>query len=127
MTHASDRLAGYKLIEQGTLVHFDIADTQTGASADGDEMLARIDMHLGEEEEDDFRTEDCLTSTTFSHRRQLRFTILLRSVAELPGDPCLPAWALPQRSGAQRRAAERREGLSVVKSVWLWAGGLQVV
>ena len=57
-TDNDDRIAGYKLIESGTLVNFDILSTQIDESPGGDEAIVRIELHLGEVEEDDYRTED---------------------------------------------------------------------
>lgn len=47
-----DRFTGYKLLETGTLVAFDVIDTKIEESPDGEETLVRIDLHLGEVEED---------------------------------------------------------------------------
>ena len=57
MSHA-DRTAAYRLIEQGSLVNFDIIETKIDESAGGDEAIVRIELHLGEEEEEDLRSED---------------------------------------------------------------------
>lgn len=57
---ASDRFAGHKLIEKGTLVSFDIVETQIEPSPGGEEMVVRIELQLGEVEDGDEqeRTED---------------------------------------------------------------------
>jgi len=59
-TENDDRIAGYKLIESGTLVNFDIVDTQIDETPGGDEAAVRIELHLGEVEgeDDDLRTDD---------------------------------------------------------------------
>jgi hypothetical protein len=49
----TDRLAGHKLLETGTLVEFDIVETKIEESPGGDETIVRIDLLLGEQEEDD--------------------------------------------------------------------------
>jgi hypothetical protein len=54
----SDRIAGYKLIETGYLVNFDVVDTKIDESVGGDEALVRIDLLLGEQEDEDQRSED---------------------------------------------------------------------
>ena len=54
----NERLAGYKLIQSGSLVNFDIIETKVDESVGGDEAIVRIDLHLGEEEEGDYRSED---------------------------------------------------------------------
>ena len=48
----SDRMAGYQLIKTGSLVNFDVVNTAVDESAGGDETLVRIDLLLGEVEED---------------------------------------------------------------------------
>lgn len=55
-----ERLAGYKLIEKGTLVSFDIVETQIEPSPGDEEMVVRIELQLGEVEDGDEqdRTED---------------------------------------------------------------------
>ena len=56
-----ERLAGYDLIESGTLVTFEVQETDVRESADGDETLVRIELQLGlpnEDEEDDGPTDD---------------------------------------------------------------------
>ena len=53
----SDRMTGHKLIETAMLVSFDIAE-DAKPSADGEETCVRIQMLLGEEEEDRERTAD---------------------------------------------------------------------
>ena len=40
----TDRPAGYKLIEQGTLVNFDIVDTASGESVGGKQGTALIEL-----------------------------------------------------------------------------------
>ena len=54
----SDRMTGYKLIETAALVSFDIIEKDAQQSADGEETCVRIQMLLGEEEEDGERTGD---------------------------------------------------------------------
>ena len=49
----NDRLAGYKLLETGTLVEFDVVETKIEESPGGEETVVRIDLLLGEQEEDD--------------------------------------------------------------------------
>ena len=58
MREGSDRLAGYKLLETGSLVTFDVLDTQVETSPGGDMVSVRIDIRLGEEEEDGGRSDD---------------------------------------------------------------------
>ena len=53
----SERMAGYKLVETGTLVHFDIIKSDVERPEVIDETLVRIEMQLGEEEDGE-RTED---------------------------------------------------------------------
>jgi len=60
-----DRLAGYKLIEVGSLVNFDIVETKVDEAVRGDESLVEVNMLLGEVEdqgleegEEPFRSED---------------------------------------------------------------------
>ena len=53
-----DRQAGYQLLESGTLVNFDIVDTKVEPSPGGDETVVKIDLHLGEVEEEGDRTDD---------------------------------------------------------------------
>jgi hypothetical protein len=55
---STDRTAGYKLIHTGSLVNFDIIDTKIDESVGGDEAIVRIELHLGEQEEEDLRSED---------------------------------------------------------------------
>ena len=47
----TDRIAGFKLLETGSLVNFDILETDIQPSVGGDETLVRIEMHLGEVED----------------------------------------------------------------------------
>jgi hypothetical protein len=54
----SDRMTGYELIKTATLVNFDIIEKKAQTSPDGEETCVRIEMLLGEEEEDGERTED---------------------------------------------------------------------
>ena len=54
---ASDRPAAYKLVENGTLVAFDVTKTDVQANVDGEEAFVRIDLQLGEVEDDD-RSQD---------------------------------------------------------------------
>jgi len=54
----SDRMTGYELIKTATLVNFDIIEKEAQPSPDGEETCVRIEMLLGEEEEDGERTED---------------------------------------------------------------------
>lgn len=58
MSEASDRLAGYKLLETGALVRFDVVDTRIETSPGSDMVFVRIDLRLGEEEEDGERSDD---------------------------------------------------------------------
>ena len=51
-------MTGHKLIETATLVSFDIIEEDTQPSADGEETCVRIQLLLGEEEEDSERTAD---------------------------------------------------------------------
>ena len=53
-----DKATGFKLIETGTLVDFDILSTDIQPSPDGEETAVRIELQLGEEGEDGDRTED---------------------------------------------------------------------
>ncbi len=63
----TDRIAGYKLLETGSLVNFDILETDIQPAPGGDETVVRIEMHLGEvevldsdgeEEALEYRSED---------------------------------------------------------------------
>lgn len=61
----NEGIAGYKLIETGSLVNFDIVETNIDESAGGDEAIVKIDMLLGEVEDEDleegeepYRSED---------------------------------------------------------------------
>ncbi len=58
MSESSDRLAGYKLLETGALVVFDVGDTQVESSPAGDMAFVRIDLRLGEALEDGERSTD---------------------------------------------------------------------
>ena len=52
MTGPGDgRMAGYKLIESGRLVDFDILDTKVEDSAGGDEAIVTIELQLAGDEE----------------------------------------------------------------------------
>jgi len=81
-------ITGYKLIQTGTLVNFDILETTIDESAGGDEALVRIDLLLGEVEDDQddlkegeqpYRTDDhewgglsfifCLATLSFHDAR----------------------------------------------------------
>ena len=53
-----ERLAGYKLIESGSLVAFDITETQIEPSPNGEDISVQIELHLGEQEEEDYRSDD---------------------------------------------------------------------
>lgn len=55
---SSDPTAGYKLIEQGSLVNFDIIETSIDESARGDEAIVRIDLRLGEQEDEGDWSDD---------------------------------------------------------------------
>lgn len=75
----SERLAGYKLIEEGLLVNFDIVETKVDESVSRNEAIVRIDLHLGEIEDDECRSEDhewgafgfifCLATLSFADAR----------------------------------------------------------
>ncbi len=58
MSGSSDRLAGYKLLETGALVRFDVMGTRIEPSPGGDMVFVRIDLRLGEEGADGERSED---------------------------------------------------------------------
>ena len=47
-----EHAAGLKLIEQGSLVAFDLVNTTIDESVGGDETIVRIDLTLGELEDD---------------------------------------------------------------------------
>ena len=51
-------MTGYRLIETAALVSFDIIEKDVQQSADGEETCVRIQVLLGEEEEDGERTAD---------------------------------------------------------------------
>jgi hypothetical protein len=80
----ADRTTGYKLIENGTLVHFDIVDTKIEESVDGNEAFVRIDLLLGEQEDEDERSADhewgafgftfCLAVLSFADARPRGFS-----------------------------------------------------
>ena len=53
-----ERLAGHKLVESGTLVQFEVTGTSIDESVGGDEVLVRIDLQLGVEDEHGDRTDD---------------------------------------------------------------------
>ena len=53
----TERMAGYRLIETGTLVHFDVVKTHVERPEALDETIVRIEMQLGELEDDE-RTDD---------------------------------------------------------------------
>jgi len=84
----NDRTAAFKLIETGSLVNFDIVNTAIDESPGQDESVVRIDILLGEVEEDQgdleegeepYRSEDhewgglgfmfCLASLSFHDAR----------------------------------------------------------
>jgi hypothetical protein len=56
MYESSDRIAGYKLIETGALVAFDVLDSHVEGSPFGG--FVRMQLQLGEIEDDGERTED---------------------------------------------------------------------
>ncbi len=58
MSESADRLGGYKLLETGALVVFDVVDTQVESSPAGDMAFVRIDLRLGEALEDGERSTD---------------------------------------------------------------------
>jgi hypothetical protein len=53
----NEGIAGYKLIESGTLVEFDVVETTVERPEVGDETFVRIEMQLGELEDGE-RTDD---------------------------------------------------------------------
>lgn len=53
----TERMAGYKLVENGTLVHFDVTKSDVERPEVSDETFVCIEMQLGEEEDGE-RTED---------------------------------------------------------------------
>lgn len=55
-SNPNDRLAGYKLLATGALVAFDIVNTQFEPSPHGG--FARVELQLGELDEDSERTDD---------------------------------------------------------------------
>lgn len=57
MSHSSDRLAAYKLIEIGALVKFEVIDTHIEGSPTKDMTFAHIDLRFGEEEDGE-RSDD---------------------------------------------------------------------
>lgn len=57
MPESSDRAAGYKLLETGALVAFDVVDTHI-ENPPGGGTVVRLDLQLGEIDEDGERTED---------------------------------------------------------------------
>jgi hypothetical protein len=75
----TDLLAGYNLIKQGALVNFDIVETKVDESVGRDEAIVRIDLHLGEMEDEEYRSEDhewgafgflfCLATLAFADAR----------------------------------------------------------
>src|SRR5262245_12876670 len=48
----SDRSAGFALLENGTLAKFEVTSTQVEPSPDGETCFVRIEMQLGEPEEE---------------------------------------------------------------------------
>jgi hypothetical protein len=50
--------AGYELVRTGTLVTFDVADLVVRPTPGGDETEVRVELRLGELDEDGERTED---------------------------------------------------------------------
>ena len=48
---ADGRIAGFKLLDTGTLVDFDIVDTKVEDSAGGDEAVVHIELQLAGDEE----------------------------------------------------------------------------
>jgi hypothetical protein len=53
----TERMAGYDLLKTGTLVHFDITKTEVERPEHIDETLVRVELQLGEVEDDE-RTND---------------------------------------------------------------------
>jgi hypothetical protein len=43
----SDRPAGFKLVETGTLVEFEIVDTKVEPSPDGETSFVQVELQLG--------------------------------------------------------------------------------
>ena len=79
MSEPSDRLAGYKLLEIGALVTLDVVDTRIETAPGSDMVFVRIDLRLGEEDEDGERSDDhewgalgfifCLAALSFHDAR----------------------------------------------------------
>ncbi len=77
MNESSDRLAGYKLLETGSLVAFDVVDTHIENFAGITSV--RLELQLGEIDEDRERTEDhewgslgfifCIAALSFDEAR----------------------------------------------------------
>jgi hypothetical protein len=54
---STDRGAGFALLETGTLAKFEVTSTNVEGSPDGETVVIRIEMQLGEPEEDDGEDE----------------------------------------------------------------------
>lgn len=53
MAKEVDRSAGFALVETGTLAQFEVTSTHVEPSPDGETLCVRIEMQLGEPDEDD--------------------------------------------------------------------------
>lgn len=54
---STDRTAGFALLETGTLAKFEVTSTNVEPSPDGETVVVRIEMQLGEPGEDDGEEE----------------------------------------------------------------------
>jgi hypothetical protein len=52
MSTDADRPAGFALVETGTLAKFEVTETRVEPSPDGETLFVRIEMQLGEPDED---------------------------------------------------------------------------